>query len=144
MKKKRNTIIPAVFLILRKNDKVLLLKRKNTGHEDGNYSLIAGHVDKDESAQFAICREAKEEAGIDINPEDLEFAYLLYKKQEEERIDIFFTTKKWQGEIKNLEPHKCAEFCFFSMNDLPENIIDYLAKVLADIQDNKKYGEFGW
>ena len=35
----------AVHLLLVKDDRVLLLKRYNTGYEDGNYSVVAGHID---------------------------------------------------------------------------------------------------
>jgi len=142
--KKRNSVIPAVFLIIRKKNKILLLKRKNTNHEDGKYSLIAGHVDKNESATTAICREAYEEAGILVDPNDLEFSYLLYKKQEEERIDIFFTVSKWNGDIKNVEPNKCSDLSFFDINNLPLNTIDYVVKVIIDIKNNLSFGEFGF
>ena len=47
--RKRNTNIPAVYLVLIKDGKVLMLERKNTGYMDGWYSFIAGHVEKGES-----------------------------------------------------------------------------------------------
>jgi 8-oxo-dGTP diphosphatase len=58
--------IPAVYLILRRDSQVLLLKRANTGYQDGKYSLIAGHLEGDELATEATAREAKEEAGISV------------------------------------------------------------------------------
>jgi 8-oxo-dGTP pyrophosphatase MutT (NUDIX family) len=39
----------AVHLLLIKNDQILLLRRFNTGWQDGFYSLPAGHVDAGES-----------------------------------------------------------------------------------------------
>jgi 8-oxo-dGTP pyrophosphatase MutT (NUDIX family) len=68
--KERFKLIPAVYLILRRNDEVLLLRRANTGYQDGKYSLIAGHLDGDELATEGMIREAKEEAGIVIVKED--------------------------------------------------------------------------
>ena len=51
--KKRFKLIPSVYIILVKDGKTLLLRRQNTGYEDGNYGLVAGHADGDESARAA-------------------------------------------------------------------------------------------
>lgn len=56
----------AVHLFLVKDDKILLLRRSNTGYEDEMYSIVAGHIDGDEDAKTAMIREAREEAGIEI------------------------------------------------------------------------------
>ncbi len=52
----RFSLIPEVHLILESNGQLLLLKRANTGYEDGNYSLVAGHIDGNESAREAMVR----------------------------------------------------------------------------------------
>ncbi|OIO18541.1 MAG: hypothetical protein COY69_00490, partial [Candidatus Magasanikbacteria bacterium CG_4_10_14_0_8_um_filter_32_14] len=66
MKKQRHQNTPASFLVLIKNNKVLL-RRFNTKYEDGNYSMIAGHVDQGKTFTQCIIREAKEEADIKMN-----------------------------------------------------------------------------
>jgi 8-oxo-dGTP pyrophosphatase MutT (NUDIX family) len=63
----------AVYLALVRENQVLLLKRQNTGFEDGNFGLIAGHVEKAESITQAVIREASEESGIRLLPEHLNF-----------------------------------------------------------------------
>ena len=45
MAKIRHTNIPASYLVLMKENKVLLLRRFNTGYQDGNYSMITWHLD---------------------------------------------------------------------------------------------------
>src|SRR6185369_159344 len=72
------TLIPAVHLFLFKEKKVLLARRFNTGFEDGNYSVPAGHVDGNEPMTAAMIREAKEEVGIEIQPENLQFAHVMH------------------------------------------------------------------
>lgn len=140
----RHKIIPAVFLILRKGDQVLLQQRANTGHEDGKYSLVGGHLEGNESATVALCREIKEEIGIDVQVQDLKFAYVLHKQTESERIDLFFVAEKWQGTPHICEPDKSTELKFFPLNNLPNNTIAYIAQALGDIQKGIRYGEYGW
>ena len=62
----------AVHLLLVKDDRVLLLKRYNTGYEDGNYSVVAEHIDGGEDLKTAMIREAREEAGIEVSHANLE------------------------------------------------------------------------
>ena len=42
------SMLIAVYLVLLRDEQVLMLRRHNTGYEDGNYSVIAGHVERDE------------------------------------------------------------------------------------------------
>ena len=62
----RFKVITAVHLILIENNKILLQRRYNTGYEDGNYSVVAGHVEENESVIETMQREALEEIGINI------------------------------------------------------------------------------
>ena len=69
----RFKLIPEAHIFLtNNNNEILLLRRFNTGYEDGNYSVIAGHIDGNEEVKAAAIREAKEEVGIEIQPPDIE------------------------------------------------------------------------
>lgn len=142
--KQRHKIIPAVFLMLIQDGRILLQQRLNTGHEDGNYSLVGGHFEGKESATSVLIREAKEEIGITLKPTDLNLCYVLHKNIDEERIDLFFSAKKWMGTPKICEPEKCGDLQFFQLNALPKNTIEYIAKAIHDAQKNILYGEYGW
>jgi 8-oxo-dGTP diphosphatase len=138
----RFKLILSVYLILVKDDKVLLLRRANTGYEDGKYSLPAGHADGDEPGREATAREALEEAGIKVKPQDLKFAHCMHRLQNDERVDFFFTADKWEGEPKNMEPEKCDDLSWFPLDNLPDNIIPYIKQSLESQRDGIYYSEF--
>jgi 8-oxo-dGTP pyrophosphatase MutT (NUDIX family) len=134
----------SVYLILKKDDAVLLYLRHNTGYQDGNYGLIAGHVEKNEDAITALIREAYEEAGIHIFRENLNLVHLSHNKTNRINIDLFFECSQWKGEIINKEPHKCSDLSFFSPDYLPTNTIPYVAQVIQSSSQQLSYSEFGW
>ena len=98
MSKDRFKLIPAVYLLLQHDNKILLARRANTGYQDGKYSLPAGHLDGDELATTGIIREAKEEIGIDLLPEDVSLVHTCHRltrsQANQERIDLFFSARK--------------------------------------------------
>lgn len=150
MAKERHREVPASYLVLIKDGKVLLLRRFNTGYQDGNYSLPAGHVDKGETFTECLIRESKEEIGVDLKQEDLKVMHLMHRfsgvewGDEGYRIDVFFTAEKWAGEINNMEPHKCDDLSWHDLNNLPQNIIPYIRNALDCINKKIFYSELDW
>ncbi len=143
----RNQNIVACFLLLVKNDQVLLLKRQNTGYRDGEYSLISGHVDAGESFKQAMIREAKEEAGLELKPQDLEMFHVMHRKSmidQSERVDVYFLAKNESQELRNLEPEKCAELTWFKTDNLPEKTVPYIRKIITALKKEQVYSEWGW
>jgi len=139
MKKERLKVKFAVYLIPRDGNKVLLSLRKNTGWMDGNYSLVAGHVEAFETAEDAMIREAFEEAGIKVAAENLKFVHVLQRLKDDpddSYIDIFFESEKWDGEITNAEPEKCGGLDWFDIDNLPDNILPYIKEVLEMSQNS--------
>jgi len=142
MAKERFKIIPAVYLVLVKDNKILLSRRYNTGYFDGSYSFPAGHLDGNETLKQAMIRETKEEIDVILDPEDLELIHVINRKiPGNERVDFFFTTKKWQGELKIMEPDKCDDLSWFGLNNLPENVIPYIRQVIDSFMNDIIYSE---
>ncbi len=146
MKKERFKVIPTVHLILVKGGKILMLRRANTGFEDGKYSVVAGHLDGNETVVQAMAREAKEEADITIIPENLKVVHVIHRKQskELERMDFFLTAKKWEGGPKNMEPEKCSDLSWFDLGNLPSNTIPYVRQAIGCVLKGVFYSEHGW
>ena len=66
----RFRLVPEVHLfLLDRHGRVLLLRRCTTDYENGNYSVVAGHVEANEPVTAAAIREAKEELGDIVNAE---------------------------------------------------------------------------
>lgn len=143
--KERHSLIPAVHLFLIRDGKILLLRRYNTGFEDGNYSIPAGHIEENEPATTALIRESKEEIGVNLSFENMKFCGIMHRKElDEERIDLFFSAEKWDGEIKIMEPEKCDDLSWFALDNLPENLVPYVKVAIEAFNSGVLYTEFGW
>lgn len=144
MNDERFRLRSAVYLILISDGKVLLSKRKNTGWEDGNYTLVSGHLDGDESVTDAMIREAKEEAGITVSPDDLKVVVVLHRKTNHEYVDFFLTVEKWEGKIKNMEPHICEKLEWFPLSEIPNNLTPSTREGLKNFQKGIFFSEVGF
>jgi 8-oxo-dGTP diphosphatase len=142
--KERFKVIPEVHLIFIRDNKILLLLRANTGYEDNKYSVVAGHIDGNETLTAAMAREAHEEAGLTIKPEDLKFVHVMHRSSDQERMSFFFVPEKWEGEPQNMEPDKCDDLSWFPINELPDNMVSYVKTVIGYYLKNIQYSEFGW
>lgn len=146
---KKYTFVSAVHLFLIDSvGRILLARRYNTGYEDGNYSVVAGHVEEHETIKQAAQREAMEEAGIEISTEDLEFIHVMQRRREKphhpDRIDFFMVVKNWKGTPAIMENDKCDDLAWFEPNAIPENTIPYIRQAILAYQKEKKFSEFGW
>lgn len=125
-----------------------MVRRFQTGYEDGKYSLPAGHVERGESFSQCLVREVKEEINIDIRTDESDVVHVMHRDAKtevnNERIDIYWTVKRWNGEIHNPESHKCDDLSWFPLDGLPENTIPYIRHALECIQKGMMYSEYGY
>lgn len=134
--------VGAVYVLLEREGKLLMLRRYNTSYMDGHYSLPAWHMNGNETPKNAAMREALEEVNIHISPEDLHFATVIYKQeQKDERFCFFFTASKRKWEITNIETDKCDDLSWFAFDTLPENTIPYIRTAIQNRQAWIQYDE---
>nr|WP_319270546.1 NUDIX domain-containing protein [uncultured Draconibacterium sp.] len=148
MSKERFKVIATVHLVLKNEyNEYLLLRRKHTGYNDGNYSLVGGHLEKDETLREALIREVFEEIGVVIHKNQLRLLHIIHRKREnikdEDRMDFFFEADGYEGNITNRETFKCDHLDWFSKKKLPENIANYIRHFILSYESNS-YSEFGW
>jgi len=149
MEKDRPKVVPTAYLVLIKENKVLLSRRYNTGFQDGYYSFPAGHLEDDEETlSQTMVREAKEEVGIEMGSADLELVHVMHRKQQEptneRRINLFFAAKKWKGEPRIMEPSKCDDLQWFELDNLPDNTVPYIKQAINCMKENVTYSEYGF
>ena len=137
--------IVAVHLFLRRENKILLMRRFNTGYEDGNYSVPAGHIDGGERITTAMIRETKEETTVNINSKYLNVVHVMHRNADDwERIDFFFECEKWEGDVQIGEEDKCDDLTWFDINKLPDRIIPYIRDAITSYKKKEIYSEFEW
>lgn len=139
----------ACFVLLVQDGKVAMVKRKNTGWMDGYYGLPAGKVEYGEPFALGASREAKEEVGVDIELDDLDFVHVAHRHGENDEeimewVDVYFEAKKWDGEPHNAEPEKGEQLDWMSLEDLPDNIVPSQRAALVEIANGNGYSEYGW
>ena len=132
----------AVYIILIKDGKILLGRRFNTGWQDGNYGLPSGHLEPEESMMEALLRETREQTGIQLKLEDVQFVHVMHRKSI--YIDFFFVSKDWMGDQQLMEKDKCDDMQWFSLDQLPATMVSAHRHALEQIQQKMFYSEHGW
>ncbi|GAA4221105.1 ADP-ribose pyrophosphatase YjhB (NUDIX family) [Streptosporangium album] len=131
-----------VHVLLVRDGAVLLARRANTGYGDGRWHLPSGHLEEGENVTEAAIREAREEVGVTIAPERLVFAHVMHRAPD--RVGLFFTVERWDGEPYNAEPHKCSEIGWWPLDGLPPDTIDYPAAAVRAIVAGRGLALHGW
>ena len=133
-----------VHLLFFRENQILMLRRFNTGYADGLYSVPAGHLDGGETVLTAGVREAEEEVGVRIEPDNLSFSTVMHRIEDDERVDFFLLVHKWECEPFNAEPGKCDDLRWVNIDQLPENTVEYVRRSIANHLNGVRFDEFGW
>lgn len=132
----------SVYVLIINNGRLLMLKRHNTGCDDGNYTVPSGHVELNEHIALAAIREVKEEVNIDIELNSLKNICTMQridlKCSGYTYIDFFYLCRSYYRTPENNEIDKCSDVRWFKLNDLPLNIVGHVDTVIQYYLNDKR------
>ncbi|WP_234371067.1 NUDIX domain-containing protein [Streptomyces sp. XY431] len=140
-------LVVGVHLVLTETDRVLLGRRRNTRYAAGLWHLPAGHMERGEPVTRSMTREAEEELGITIAEDDLLLVHTLHHLDADDgrsRLQLFFRPTRYDGRLRNAEPHKCGELRWWPLDGLPDDTVPYTAHALAGITRGSTLSTVGW
>ena len=119
-----------VGVIIYKENKVLLLKRKNT-HGEGSWSPPGGHLEFNEELEDCARREVEEETGLKVkNIKFIGITNDMFREEGKHYLTVFMVCDYESGEVENREPEKCTDIDWFEWGNLPENLFLPLQKFI--------------
>ncbi|MFF1712221.1 phosphotransferase [Streptomyces sp. NPDC058268] len=140
----RHQVPVDVHLILRRTGEhgpeVLLSRRAGNVYAHGLQHLPSGHVDPDEDVVAAVIREAKEETGVIIDPDDVHAGVTVHHRSPAGsiRVGFFFEVLDWQGDPKIIETDLCSEMGWYPFTALPADMVAYCWAGLQAYRDGAR------
>ncbi|WP_030770683.1 NUDIX hydrolase [Streptomyces sp. NRRL F-2664] len=139
--------VVGVHLYLERGGRVLLgLRHPDCAYAGAAHHFLAGHCEQ-ESAVDCLVREAREEAGLVIEPADVELVHLVHvvdRPGGQPRMQLVFRARRWVGEPRLLEPDRCVAWDWWPLDALPEPIVPYTRAAIEGIGAGRLYTELGW
>lgn len=118
MKEEKQIKVGVGVLIVK--DGLILLHQRKGSHGAGEYAFPGGHLEFGESIEQCAKREAREEAGIEID--NIRFLYFKNITQYEDKhyanVEVIANLKS--GKPKNMEPEYGGEWGWYSIDNLPK------------------------
>ncbi|MBB5119245.1 NUDIX domain-containing protein [Streptomyces eurocidicus] len=143
----RYTCVIDVMVLLHRDDgRVLLLRRAGDVYASGLLAPPGGHLEADETVVDGALREVREEVGLRLDPDELEFCHLVHHRgpRGEARLGVVFTAQRWEGEPRNLEPAKCSALVWADPACPPADCVPYTAAVLTRFVTGALLSTHGW
>lgn len=121
-----------VGVIIRKGDKILFGKRKNS-HGDGTWAFPGGHLEFGESIEECAKREVKEETGLILDSfKKVFFTNDIFAKENKHYVTLFVLADWVEGEPEVREPEKCEKWEWFDWSNLPQPLFVPVENLIKD------------
>lgn len=109
-----------VASIIISNEKKILLGLRLGSHGSRTWAPPGGHLDFLESPAECATRETKEETSLDLgNVYPGPWTHDVFSSENKHYITLFMMSACKEGEVKVLEPNKCAKWVWFYWEALP-------------------------
>ncbi|MCX5205806.1 NUDIX domain-containing protein [Streptomyces sp. NBC_00237] len=133
-------------VIVRDGDKILFSQRGGP-YGRGRWHMPSGKLDEGETISAGAARELFEETSLEVAPNHLRLVQVVHHRQDDTmtRIGFFFEATEWKGDPVNQEPSKCMALEWFTVHELPDDIIEYPEAGLRGYLDNAgQLSEHNW
>jgi 8-oxo-dGTP diphosphatase len=100
-----------------------------------------GHIELGESLEAAALRELQEEAGTDLQIENVRFLGVVNftELQPKHYVDVSFAADWISGEPQNSSPEETTDWQWFSLTDLPAPLFPPVEKYLIAIKTGQTF-----
>lgn len=128
-------------MIQNEKEEVLLGLRKGS-HGEGEWAFPGGHLEMGEKIFETAKREVKEETGLDVDEFKIisvadEMRYLETDGKHYVNIGVLGRYKG--GEPKVVETEKCEEWRWFSLDNLPDKMLEGTELTIMNYKKGKIY-----
>ena len=131
----RRRVVVDVILIIRRNGRILLRERANTGYGDGAYEPPSGQLADRETIVETAIRVASD-AGIVIGAENVSLAHVMHDMSGDGRIAFFLSVSGWAGQATS------ADVRWFPAGHLPTNMLDRARVALRNHAEGMRFSTY--
>ncbi|MFD8666284.1 NUDIX domain-containing protein [Streptomyces microflavus] len=127
--------------------RVLLgLRHPESKYAGSTWHYLAGRCEQ-EPALACLVREAREEAGLVIDPADVDLVHVVHVVDAPGSLPLMqlvFRARRWEGTPEVREPDKCLTWQWWQQDELPERLVSYTRTAISAIADGRPYSQLGW
>ncbi|WP_435598461.1 NUDIX hydrolase [Streptomyces anulatus] len=125
---------------------LLGLRHPDSKYAGGSWHYLAGRCEQ-EPALACLVREAREEAGLVIDPAYVELAHVVHVVDAPGSMPLMqlvFRARRWEGTPEVREPDKCLMWRWWPQDELPDRLVSYTRTAITAIAEGRPYSEMGW